>query len=142
MPQHVNVNRKRYACINASTLYHPGDAHSAERLAALLFGEDVQKYLETLRRCFAWLLSMTNEVIDKDPKRVELIDTKSKYIAEIIAFYEVAPKLFAPYMKLTHENTPFWRPWSQPTTQSFLPHPSSAASPLIAALALLRNRRA
>jgi hypothetical protein len=80
--------------------------------ATFLFGEDVQDYLKSLHKCFAWLLSMTNEVIDNSPKRAEMIDTKSKHIAEIIAFYETAPRLFAPYMKLTQKNTPFWRPWS------------------------------
>jgi hypothetical protein len=80
--------------------------------ATFLFGEDVQEYLKSLRKCFAWLLSMTNEVIDNSPKRAELIDTKFKYIAEIVAFYDTAPRLFAPYMKLTQKNTPFWRPWS------------------------------
>lgn len=77
-----------------------------------LFGDDVQEYLKALRKCFAWLMSMTNEVIDNSPKRAELIDTKFKYIAEIVAFYDKAPGLFAPYMKLTQRNTPFWRPWS------------------------------
>jgi hypothetical protein len=80
--------------------------------ATFLFGDDVQAYLKELRKCFAWLSSMTNEVIDKSPNRPELIDTKFKYIAEIVAFYDKAPGLFAPYMKLTQRNTPFWRPWS------------------------------
>jgi hypothetical protein len=80
--------------------------------ATFLFGEDVQEYLKSLRKCFAWLLSITKEVIDNSPKRAELIDTKHKYIAEIVAFYDTAPRLFAPYMKLTQKNTPFWRPWS------------------------------
>ena len=55
---------------------------------------------------------MKNGVIDNSPKRAKLIDTKSTYIAEIVAFYDTAPQLFAPYMKLTQRNTPFWRPWS------------------------------
>jgi hypothetical protein len=80
--------------------------------ATFLFGDDVQDYLQELRKYFAWLMSITNEVIDKSPKRAELIDTKSKCISEIVAFYDRAPGLFAPYMKLTQKNTPFWRPWS------------------------------
>jgi hypothetical protein len=80
--------------------------------ASFLFGDDVQEYLKALRKSFAWLTSMTNEVIDNSPKRAELIDAKFKYIAEIVAFYDKAPGLFAPYMKLTQRNTPFWRPWS------------------------------
>jgi hypothetical protein len=55
-------------------------------------------------------MSMTNEVIDNSPKRAELIDTKFKYIAEIVAFYDKAPALLAPYMKLAQKNTPFWPP--------------------------------
>jgi hypothetical protein len=78
--------------------------------ATFLFGDDVQDYLKELRRCFAWLMSMTNEVIDNSPKRAELIDTKFKYIAEIVAFYDKAPALLAPYMKLAQKNTPFWPP--------------------------------
>jgi hypothetical protein len=34
-----------------------------------LFGEDIQEYLKSLRRCFSWLLSMKNGVIDNSPKR-------------------------------------------------------------------------
>jgi hypothetical protein len=59
--------------------------------ATFLFGEDVQEYLKSLRKCFAWLLSMRNEVIENSPKRAESIDTKFKYIAEIVAFYKTAP---------------------------------------------------
>jgi hypothetical protein len=80
--------------------------------ATFLFGENVQEYLESLRKCFNWLLTMKNEVIDNSPNRAKLIDTKSKHIAEINAFYVEAPPLFAPYMKLAQKNTPFWRPWS------------------------------
>jgi hypothetical protein len=79
--------------------------------ARFLFGDDVHEYLKTLRKRFAWLLSFTNEVIDQKPNRNQLIDLKFKYIAEIVAFYDNAPDLFAPYMKLTQKNTPFWRPW-------------------------------
>jgi hypothetical protein len=79
--------------------------------ATFLFGDDVLEYLKSLRKCFAWLLSIRNEFIDNSPNRAELIDTKYKYIGEIVAFYDKAPGLFAPYMKLTQRNTPFWRPW-------------------------------
>jgi hypothetical protein len=44
--------------------------------ATFLFGDDVQDYLKELRNCFAWLMSMTNEVIDKSPKHAELIRHK------------------------------------------------------------------
>jgi hypothetical protein len=71
--------------------------------ATFLFGEEVQDYLQTLRKYFAWLVSMTNEVIDKSPNRAQMIDTKFKYIAEIVAFYDRAPGLFGPYMKLTQK---------------------------------------
>jgi hypothetical protein len=80
--------------------------------ATFLFGEDVQEYLKSLRKCFAQLMSITNEVIEKSPDYAQLRDIKSKHIAEIIAFYDTAPRIFAPYMKLTQKNTPFWRPWS------------------------------
>jgi hypothetical protein len=93
-----------------------GDAYNefliGQADAAFLFGEDVQEYLQTLRKCFAWLVSITAEVIDRSPNRAQMIDTKFKYIAEIVAFYDKAPGLFGPYMKLTQKNTPFWRPWS------------------------------
>lgn len=79
--------------------------------ARFLFGDDVREYLKTLRKSFAWLLSFTNEVIDRSPDRAQLIDTKFKYLGEIAAFYDKAPDLFAPYMKLAQKNTPFWRPW-------------------------------
>src|SRR4029078_3328550 len=79
--------------------------------AAFLFGDDVQEYLASMRKCLAWLLSRTNEVIDNSPNRAELIDTKAKHFTEIVAFSDTAPRLFAPYMKLTQKNTPVWRPW-------------------------------
>jgi hypothetical protein len=82
----------------AFTLFMIGQAD-----ARFLFGDDVQDYLEKLRHCFVWLTSMTNEVIDTSPKRAEMIDTKHKHIAEIISFYEKAPTLFAPYMRLTQK---------------------------------------
>ena len=68
--------------------------------------------MQSLRKCFAQLMSMTSEVIDNSPNRVQLVDCKSKCLAEIVAFYDTAPRIFAPYMKLTQKNTPFWRPWS------------------------------
>jgi hypothetical protein len=80
--------------------------------ATFLFGEDVQEYLKSLRKCFAALLGMTKEFIDNSPERAKLVETKSKYLLEIVTFYDTAPRLFAPYMKLTQKNTPFWRPWS------------------------------
>ena len=80
--------------------------------ATFLFDEDVQEYLKSRSKCLSWLLSMTDEDIDNAPNRAELIDTKSKYFSEIVAFYDTAPRLFAPYIKLTQKNTPFWRPWS------------------------------
>jgi hypothetical protein len=79
--------------------------------AKFLFGEEVIAYLENLRRSFAWMSSFSNKVIDQASNRGDLIDIKYKHLREITAFYEVAPDIFAPYMKLTQKNTPFWRPW-------------------------------
>lgn len=79
--------------------------------AKFLFGEDVQKYLLVLRKRLAWLVSFTDEVIDRRNNRNQLIDLKYQYLEEVIVFFDKAPDLFAPYMKLTQKNTPFWRPW-------------------------------
>lgn len=79
--------------------------------ARFLFGNDVREYLKLLRKHFAWLSSFTDDVIDRRTNRNQLIDLKSEYLGEIISFYDKAPDLFAPYMKLTQKNTPFWRPW-------------------------------
>jgi hypothetical protein len=49
-------------------------------------------------------------LIDYKIKYHRLFD-KHKHIAEIISFYEKAPTLFAPYMRLTQKNTSFWQPW-------------------------------
>jgi hypothetical protein len=78
--------------------------------ARFLFGDDVLEYLKTLRKRFAWLVSFTDDVIDRKPNRKQLIDLKYEYLGEITAFYDKAPDLFAPYMKLTQKNIPFWRP--------------------------------
>jgi len=64
-----------------------------------------------LRKRLAWLVSFTDEVIDRRNNRNQLIDLKYQYLEEVIAFFDKAPDLFAPYMKLTQKNTPFWRPW-------------------------------
>ena len=49
----------------------------AQTDATFLFGDDVLEYLKALRKCFPWLLSMTNDVIDKSTNRSELIDANS-----------------------------------------------------------------
>lgn len=83
----------------------------AEAEGRFLFGDDIQQYLRSLRKHFAWLLSFTDEIIDGRPNRTQMIDLKHQYLAELVGFFDTAPGLFAPYMKLTHKNTPFWRPW-------------------------------
>lgn len=79
--------------------------------ARFLFGDDVQEYLKTLRKYFTWLVSFTDDVIDQRPDREQMIDLKYRYLGGVIAFFDEAPELFAPYMKLTQKNVQFWRPW-------------------------------
>jgi hypothetical protein len=79
--------------------------------ARFLFGDDVREYLKTLHEHFAWMLSFTDDVIDRKSNRNQLIDLKSQHLSEIVNFFQEAPDLFAPYMRLEKKNTPFWRPW-------------------------------
>jgi hypothetical protein len=79
--------------------------------ARFLFGDDIKGCLQELRKSFAWMIAFTNQVIDQSPNRAELIDTKYKHLQKIVGFYDVAPALFEPYIRLTQRNTPFWRPW-------------------------------
>ncbi|MBS0536946.1 MAG: hypothetical protein JSR72_23045 [Proteobacteria bacterium] len=76
-----------------------------------LFGDDVKEYLQTLRESFAWPMAFTNTVIDHSEDRENLVNTKYDHIKRIVDFYSKGPELFAPYIKLEHKNTPFWRPW-------------------------------
>jgi hypothetical protein len=79
--------------------------------ARFLFGDDVNSYLKTLRKRFAWMVTFTDNVIDQKPNRNQMIDLKVEYLGDIVAFAEKAPDLFSPYIKLAQKNTPFWRPW-------------------------------
>ena len=83
----------------------------AEADARFLFGDDVHEYMRKLRKRFAWLVTFTDDVIDRRNNRTQLIDLKAEYLNDVMEFYNEAPDLFAPYMKLTQKNTPFWRPW-------------------------------
>jgi hypothetical protein len=94
-----------------------GDAFNdfliGEADSRFLFGDDVRTYLMGLRKTFAWMSTYTGSVIDQypDEERGTLIHQRANHLSEIAAFYDKAPDLFAPYMKLTQKNIPFWRPW-------------------------------
>src|SRR3979409_142195 len=73
-----------------------------------LFGQDVNDYLDSLHKDFAWLSSFNNAVIDNSPNRSKLIDQKFERLERILDFYNVGVPIFIEYIRLDLKMRYFW----------------------------------
>jgi hypothetical protein len=81
---------------------------AAKSECRFLFGSDVNDYLASIHKDYAWLTSFNNGVIDASPKRSELIDEKYERLNRIIAFYTDGAPLFLEYLRLDMKVRYFW----------------------------------
>jgi hypothetical protein len=85
---------------------------TAKMSARFLFGDDVMTYLDALWKDLVSLSTVyRNEVIDTRKDRAQAIEKKFEVLERVLQWAERAPPMFAPYMRITTRNTPFWRPW-------------------------------
>jgi hypothetical protein len=81
---------------------------AAKSECRFLFGQDVNDYLASIHRDYAWLSAFNNTVIDASPKRSEMIDEKYKRLNRIIEFYTDGAPLFLEYLRLDMKVRYFW----------------------------------
>jgi len=85
-----------------------GKFFAAKFECRFLFGEDVNDYLDSLHKDFAWLNAFNNNVIDNSPNRSKLIDQKFDRLERILAFYNVGVPIFIDYIRLDLKMRYFW----------------------------------
>lgn len=75
-----------------------------------LFGDDVHRYLTSLRERLAFMSAFTDQIIDgrHEPERSRLIDKKHDYLLDVANFETEGVPLFTPYMKLDQKMRYFW----------------------------------
>jgi hypothetical protein len=79
--------------------------------AEFLFGPEVNRYLNQIWQDIC-RLRMYRRIPESAPDFMVQQEKKQHAFEQVTRFYEKSPKLFGPYINLTHKNTPFWRPWS------------------------------
>jgi hypothetical protein len=110
-----------------------------------LFGQDVNDYLDSLHKDFAWLTSFNNDVIDRSPNRSKLIDQKFERLERILAFYNVGVPIFIEYIRLDLKMRYFWpfpaeRTISEAGDENKIPMPEKTQSPAEPASSAIKPR--
>ena len=106
---------------------------SAKARARFLFGDDVNNYIQQRIEDFAWRMTYTDETIDQDENRQDLIREKQEVLRRIIGFASDAEPLFSPYMKLEQRTPLWWKFLTKKTTVVIALMLILAATSLIAA---------
>ena len=82
-------------------------AYAMER-CRFLFGSEVFQYLETIKKDLSFLVAYTDEAIDQNPNRENLIDKKANVFTRVADFNKDAIPIFMPYMHLDQRMKYFW----------------------------------
>jgi hypothetical protein len=78
-----------------------------------LFGEDVENYLDSLRKDLIYLNVYSNVRDANDAERVARADRLAAATTRVTDFAKTSPAIFGPYMRVRHKIQPWWQFWKK-----------------------------